>query len=268
MRKSILAAGGLGLLFAVVLAVSRPGSSPVAPAEPATEPDTAPAGSAAPSPATTARRPQPVRKSPMNAVGPASASPSATAGTDIRFAFNQAIDTLLSPTASYEQKQGAWKQLKDTGKLDEAIGELERRMADDPRTAEYPAALGQAYLQKCALIHDIREQGILAMKADQVFDAALSLDPFNWDARFTKAVAMSYWPTNMNKSAEVIEHFQTLIEQQEAQPPQPQFAQTYLWLGDQYQKAGQGDYARAIWQRGAALFPDDPSLKARLAPDP
>lgn len=179
--------------------------------------------------------------------------------------FKLALDALLSPQASYAQKQEAWKQLRDTGKLDQAISELEQRAANNPQAAEYSAVLGQAYLQKCATIQDVREQGILAMKADQVFDAALQLDPANWEARFTKAVAMSYWPPQMNKGQEVIDHFTQLINQQEGQPPQPQFAQTYVWLGDQYQKAGNNDYARAAWQRGAALFPNDSTLPKRLA---
>jgi hypothetical protein len=56
-----------------------------------------------------------------------------------------------------------------------------------------------------------------------------------------------------------------LIEQQEAQAPQPHFAETYAWLGDQYRKGGHTDEARAIWERGAALFPGDEKLGEKLA---
>jgi len=72
----------------------------------------------------------------------------------------------------------------------------------------------------------------------------------------------------LNKSQEVIQNFQTLIEQQEAQAPQPQFADTYAWLGEQYQKAGRADDARAVWQRGASLFPSDETLRSKLAGTP
>jgi tetratricopeptide (TPR) repeat protein len=182
--------------------------------------------------------------------------------------LNGAVDLLVSPQATYEQKQATWKQLRESGKIDPAIRELEQRTANDPRVAQYPAALGQAYLQKCATIQDVREQGILAMQADKVFDTALTLDPSNWEARFTKAVALSYWPANLNKGGEVIQHFQTLVEQQETQAPQPQFAETYAWLGDQYAKAGRDDYARTAWERGAALFPNHEGLKNKLATAP
>jgi tetratricopeptide (TPR) repeat protein len=179
-------------------------------------------------------------------------------------AFAAAIDTLVSPHATYAEKQAAWKQLKDSGRLADAAAELEQRMAADPKNAVYPTALGQAYLNLCATSTDVRQQGIWAMNADQDFETALNLDPSNWDARFTKAVAMSYWPDNLNKGAEVIGQFNTLVEQQEAQAPQPQFAQTYAWLGKQYQKAGQTQAAQQIWQRGAALYPDNQSLQDLL----
>jgi tetratricopeptide (TPR) repeat protein len=179
--------------------------------------------------------------------------------------FDSAIDTLTSPHSTHAEKQAAWKQLQDSGRLADAAAELARRMADDPKNAEYPAALGQAYLKLCATSTDVRQQGIWAMTADQDFDTALSLDPSNWDARFTKAVALSYWPDNLNKSGEVIQQFNTLITQQEQEAPQPEFAQTYEWLGKEYQKEGQPDAAQQVWQLGAALYPNDPSLQSSLA---
>lgn len=176
----------------------------------------------------------------------------------------QAVETLVSPQSTFVQRQAALERLRNSGKLDQAISDLEQRVADDPRSAEGPTALGRAYLEKCGTIQDIREQGILAMKADQAFDAALNVDASNWEARFTKAVAMSYWPTQMNLGTEVMQHFVTLIEQQEAQSPQPQFAQTYLWLGKEYAKYGHVQEAREIWQRGAALYPNDKELRSKL----
>ena len=186
-------------------------------------------------------------------------------GRASQITFHQAVESIVSPRASHAQKEAAWKQLRESGKLDQAIGDLEQRAASNAGAAEYPAALGQAYLQKCGTIQDVREQGILAMKADQVFDGALNLDPNNWEARFTKALAMSYWPTQMNKGNEVMQHFVTLVEQQEAQTPQPHFAQTYVRLGEEYQKYGYRDHAQQVWQRGVTLFPENQELRLRLS---
>jgi tetratricopeptide (TPR) repeat protein len=177
----------------------------------------------------------------------------------------RAVDGLTSPGESYTEKRAIWKQLKDSGALDQAIHELEQRVSGNPGSAENAAVLGHAYIQKCGTISDVREQGILAMQADKLFDTALNLDPANWEARFTKAVALSYWPPNMGKGEEVLQHFTTLIQQQETQAPQPEFAESYVWLGDQYQKAGRNDDARSVWERGALFFPENDRLKSKLA---
>jgi tetratricopeptide (TPR) repeat protein len=179
-------------------------------------------------------------------------------------AVTQLVDTLLSPLASYDQKRAAWNQLRQGGHLDEAIAELQQRFTNNPNDADSAAVLGHAYLMKCGTSTDVREQGILAMQADKLFDAALNLDSQNWEARYNKAVALSYWPASMGKSDEVIDHFTTLIQQQEAQPQQPQFADSYMWLGDQYKKAGRTDDALSVWQRGAYLFPGNQKLAERL----
>ena len=183
-----------------------------------------------------------------------------------RLLLNQQLDALLSPETLFQKKQAIWTQLKDAGKLDDAIAELEQRAANDPRSAETAAALGDAYLKKCANTDDIRERAILAMKADEVLDTALNIDPNNWDARFDKASAMAKWPPELNKGKDVVDQFQTLIQQQEAEPPQPQFALAYLRFGDFYERNGQNDIASQIWQRGAALFPDNSDLQKRMAP--
>ena len=197
----------------------------------------------------------------------ASSAPAVAPGRQLRLGLDQSIATLLSPQVGFEQKQTTWKQLRKAGKLDPVIVDLEQRAADEPQSADTAAALGQAYFQKCAAIDDIREQAILIMKADEAFETALKLDASNWEARYTKAVAMSYWPPELNKGNEVIDQFRTLIEQQETQPPQPNFARTYTRLGEQYAKTGHPDDAARVWQRGAALFPQDEDLKKKLAGD-
>lgn len=199
---------------------------------------------------------------------PSSSTPSAPPALTSEQLFQQNLDTLISPQSTFAQKQAAWKNFKDPFKLDRLIATLEERVANSPQIPEFSAVLGQAYMKKCGQTEDIREKATFAMKADQLLETALSLDPSNWDARFTRAVGMSYWPAQLNKSQEVIQEFTTLIEQQEALPPQPNFARTYAWLGDQYEKAGQLDNAKQVWKRGAALFPEDTDLKKKLSPRP
>ena len=176
-----------------------------------------------------------------------------------------AVDRLVSAKTSFQDKYTAWTKLRDEGKLPQVVAELEQRATNNPTSAEYPAALGQAYLHKIAVTKDTRDYAVLGALADRSFDTALDLDPANWEARFFKATAMSYWPEEMNKRPEVIERFTKLIQDQEAQSPQPEFAQAYYWLGETYQKAGRADYADQVWRRGAALFPNDPMLQQKPA---
>jgi hypothetical protein len=182
--------------------------------------------------------------------------------------FSRAIDTLVSPQASFQQKHEAWRQLRDAGQLDEVIVALKEGAADNPNSAAYPAALGQAQLYKAGEVAwsggTISEMGMLGMQADQNFDHALTLDPANWEAQFFKAVAMSHWPLELNKGEEVVQRLSSLIDQQDTLTPQPQFAQTYVVLGDQYQKMGEPDYALATWQIGAQKFPSDPALQQKI----
>jgi len=180
-------------------------------------------------------------------------------------AFRQAIDILVSPQTSFQQRQAAWKQLRDAGELDQALATLKQGAADNPSSAEYPTALGVAYVYKFQTIRDFHEVSILALQADQSFNTALGIEPTNWEAKFFKAAALSRWPPEMNKGPEVIQQFSNLIDQQEAMPPQPQFAQTYLLLGDQYRKTGQHDYAVQTWRLGLAKFPGDSALQGRIA---
>jgi DNA-directed RNA polymerase specialized sigma24 family protein len=68
----------------------------------------------------------------------------------------------------------------------------------------------------------------------------------------------------LNKGEEVIQRLSKLIDHQDAQLPQPQFAQSYLVLGDQYLKMGQPDHAAATWQIGARKFPGFPELQRTI----
>ena len=184
---------------------------------------------------------------------------------------NRAIDALVSTRSSYQEKQAAWKQLQNAGGLDQTIAALKAGMAKHPNDAAYPAELGVAYINKLMTMHasgNYNEMAALGLQADQSFDAALKLDPSNWEAQYYKAASLAYWPPEMNKGPEVIQRLSSLIDQQEAMPPQPQFAQTYVLLGEQYQKAGQSDYVLQTWKLGAARFPGDATLRKKISSAP
>jgi len=155
--------------------------------------------------------------------------------------------------------------MAQSGKLDAAIGELEQRARDQGPDPIMLATLGRTYLEKGGTLQDVREQGVLGLKADQTFEQALAADPQNWDARYWKAFCMSHCPPQLGKTPELMESLLSLIQQQEAAPPRPEFVRSYVLLGEQYQRSGHNDYARQVWQRGMAVFPSDTTLNERLA---
>jgi hypothetical protein len=283
MKKLTWGLIGIGLAASAAIVVVKWQCNPLPPAEAVVQTERNPAPRVSAPPRTlvaSVNAPEPAEEhhhTPESAVEPAEvsnvavpppmAAPAESAAKQpaVAATFSQPLQTLVSRQARYPQKQAAWKQLQDTHQLDQAITDLEQAAKAEPSIAEYPAVLGQAYVQKLRTTQDVREKVTLAMKADLSFDQALNLDQSNWEARFWKASSLSYWPAEMNKSGEVIDNLVTLVEQQETQSAQPQFVQTYVLLGEQYQKAGYADDARQVWQRGARLFPDNNSLREKLA---
>jgi tetratricopeptide (TPR) repeat protein len=176
----------------------------------------------------------------------------------------EVVALLQSGSASFDRKQAELARMKQSGMLKEVTAQLEQQAAANPDQAQTLAALGQAYMKQVAGMEDLREQALLALKADQILESSLNLDPSNWEARFIKTVGMSYWPPQMNKNQDVLDQFQLLIRQQETESVRPEFVRSYLRLGDQYATGGQAEYARAVWQRGMEYFPDSAELKNRL----
>ena len=274
MKRLILAAVSVGVIGGATLYWNRQKTASVSPAETMAEaaPSRTPEDTQSAKVVAMQQSEPQVPAVPADSNQPPLASPISNepevdndANSSAPTAFRQAIAILVSPQSSFQQRQAAWKQLRDAGELDQAIATLKQGTTNNPSSAQYPTALGEAYVYKLQTIRDFHEVAILALQADQSFNAALGLDPANWEAQFFKAVSLSRWPPGMNKGPEVIQQLSNLIDQQEAMPPQPQFARTYVSLGDQYKKAGQPDYAVQTWRLGLAKFPGDLTLQERIA---
>ena len=177
--------------------------------------------------------------------------------------IRKAVDGLLA-AKSGPDKHAAFQQLIKDGQLDAAMAELKQRMVDDPGNAQLPTTLGEAQLNKLRALKeagaDVNELGILAMQADQSFNAALKIDPKNWEANFVKASSMYYWPPDEERDNDVVQRLSGLIDQQETMTPNPAFAQTYRLLGNQCHIIGQPEKAMGPWLRGLQKFPNVPAL--------
>ncbi len=121
--------------------------------------------------------------------------------------------------------------------------------------------LGNAYL---AYLQLDQTKWPLSAKADASFDRVLAIDENHWGARFTKAVSYTFYPDFLGKKKEAIAHFERLADQQDKMPLRPEYAQTYLFLGNLLEQRGETDRAQQIWQRGLRLHPDDAGLRGKL----
>jgi hypothetical protein len=267
MKKSlILLIVACGVIAGAVVYLNRSKSSPA----PVPVADSTPAPDAPPTEKILAAKPEPPAApptsapAPMTAVAPAAVETKLSAPTN---AISKAVDALLSANGG---KHEMFEQFRKEGQLDAVIAELQQRAAANPTDPEIPTTLGEALLNKVKGLHDAgdadqNEIGILAMQADQNFNAALKIDPKNWEAQFVKSASMVYWPADPQRDAGVVQRLSSLIDQQEGMPSQPEFAHTYVVLGNQYQKMGKLDEAMATWQLGAQKFPADPELQKKTS---
>ena len=109
------------------------------------------------------------------------------------------------------------------------------------------------------------EQGAISARASEILLEALELDPTHWEGRYLLGVNYFHNPEFMGLTDDAIVQFETLLAQQGERADFPEMAGPYVYLGDLYLRVGRAGDARTTWERGAALFPDDPRLDERLA---
>lgn len=182
------------------------------------------------------------------------------------FNLGSAMENFAAIPNDYEGRQALWAKIKKAGKLDEAIAWLEERAKNSPEMADAHCDLADGYLAKLQEGGtDFTMLGTLSQKADKAFDKTLEIDDHHWRGRFSKAVALSFWPPNMGKQGESMKHFKVLIEQQKGQAPNPGHAMPHMFLGNMYSQQGKMSEAKASWQNGLAADPNNAQLKKLIS---
>jgi tetratricopeptide (TPR) repeat protein len=172
-------------------------------------------------------------------------------------------DRIVSGQVEGDELEALWQKLRDEGRIDAVLAEIERASRLSPNNPDLQSELGKAYLQK---LFDVGMGPMAAAwgeKADRAFDRALELDETHWEARFQKALALSNWPTFLGKQGESVRQFEVLMEQQERGAARGEQAWTYFFLGNLYDQGGQREKALATWKRGATRFPESEELRAK-----
>lgn len=196
----------------------------------------------------------------------AAAAEASSSGETVVAKFTTAEEAILAMqnAEGWDAQMAAMQAAADAGLLDAVIEELEKRAELQPDSESAQLELAAGYLQKVFSTTNPIETGTWAMKLDGTYDQALAINDQSWEARFGKAMSLSNWPAFTGKQGEAIRQFEILRGQQANSASRPEFAQTYLILGNMYQQSGRMDEARAAWQDGANRFPSNADLRGQL----
>ncbi len=197
-------------------------------------------------------------------LGAVEAAAEAPAVVPMEDRVSAAMAELAAEGLSDLDRQALWRRYAEEGLSDEIVAAYEALAERSPNDPESHVELAGAYLNKIFEVGNSPEAGLWATKADRAFDRALELDDRHWEARFSKAVSLSFWPPVFGKQGEAIKQFETLVQQQAGLPPQDNFAQTHLLLGNMYRQIGEEQQAAAAWERGLEMFPDNAELMGQL----
>jgi len=172
-------------------------------------------------------------------------------------------DRIVTGQVKGDDLEALWQTLRKEKRIDGVVAEIERQAGLAPNNPDLQTELGKAYIQKLFDVGIGPMAGVWGQKADKAFDRALELDDTHWEARFEKAISLSNAPAFLGKQGESVHQFEILMNQQERTAPAPEQAWTYYFLGNMYDQMGDGDKARATWERGATRFPDNEQLRSK-----
>jgi tetratricopeptide (TPR) repeat protein len=139
-----------------------------------------------------------------------------------------------------------------------------KRVEQNPRDAEALVGAARAKSQCLTPSASFMQQGELSAEAMELLERALDVQADHWLARYVLASIAYRSPSFLGRGKRAAKEFDELLRQQGDRIDNPMFARVFAMRGIQLSKAGQADSARALWERGARLFPDDAELQ-RLA---
>jgi len=149
------------------------------------------------------------------------------------------------------------------GAYDRALDFYAKLVADHPDSAFAWLNYGYVYVDKMPVAGAIT-QVILANDALTRFSRSVELKA-SWIALYTRGNSYLYWPKIFGRAPLAVADLERAVAVSKTEPKHAHHAHAWAALGDAYWQSEQPARARATWEEGAKLFPDDPGLKARLA---
>ncbi len=149
------------------------------------------------------------------------------------------------------------------GAYDRALEFFAKLVADHPGAAFAWLNYGYVYVDKMPSAGAIT-QVILANDALQQFTRSIELKA-SWIALYTRGNSYLYWPKVFGRGPLAVADLERAVAISKNEPKRAHQAHAYAALGEAYWRTDQPERARAAWEEGARLFPQDAVLKALLS---
>ncbi len=146
------------------------------------------------------------------------------------------------------------------GKRAESI--FRERVAANARDTDALVGLARTLTQCLLPSANFIAQGELSSEAMELLDRVIEIDPNHWMARYVLASIAYRSPAFLGRGKRAAQEFEYLLRLQGDRSDDPMYARVFELRGMQLNRDGQVDSARAIWTRGAKLFPSDSALQA------
>jgi vitamin B12 transporter len=164
---------------------------------------------------------------------------------------------LRACTALADQGKGA--EAEAPGKTAELL--YRKRLAANPGDVDALVGAARAMSQCLVPSANFLRQGELTGDAMEMLDQALEIQPDHWLARYVLASIAYRSPAFLGRGKRAATELDELLRMQADRTDNPMFARVFVLRGMQLSRQGQADSARALWLRGAALFPNDLELQ-------
>ena len=233
-------ASGLSLLLALAAPMALPATA---------------APSSAPAPA-----PAPAPSSPGAAF---EAGPHSLAARELPAALDRMEAALAADPDNLRYASEYRHAVIRAGAYDRALDFFGKLVADHPGSAFAWLNYGYVYVDKMPSAGAIT-QVILANDALQQFTRSIELKA-SWIALYTRGNSYLYWPKIFARGPLAVADLERAVAISKSEPKRAYQAHAYAALGEAYWRTDQPEQARATWQEGARLFPQDAVLKALLS---